>query len=48
LWHFSGDPLKISRRLGLTGGSQTFGTLGEFIEELKAAPTADPVPVSTY
>jgi predicted PurR-regulated permease PerM len=48
LWHVAEDPLKISRRLGLTGGSQTFSTLGEFIEELKAAPTADPVPVSTY
>ncbi len=48
LWHLSGDPLKISRRLGLTGGSQTFSTLGEFIEALKTAPTADPVPVSTY
>jgi predicted PurR-regulated permease PerM len=48
LWHFSGDPLKISRRLGLAGGSQTFSTLGEFIEELKGAPSADPVPANAY
>jgi predicted PurR-regulated permease PerM len=48
LWHFSGDPSKISRRLGLAGGSQTFSTLGEFLAELKAAPTADPVPAGTY
>jgi predicted PurR-regulated permease PerM len=48
LWHFSGDPSKISRRLGLTGGSQTFSTLGEFITELKAAPAADPVAAGTY
>jgi len=48
LWHFSGDPSKISRRLGLTSGSQTFSTLVEFIEELKPATTADPVPANAY
>jgi predicted PurR-regulated permease PerM len=48
LWHFSGDASKISRRLGLSSGSQTFSTLGEFIAELKLAPTADPVPESAY
>jgi predicted PurR-regulated permease PerM len=48
LWHFSGDPLKISRRLGLTSGSQTFSTLGEFIDELKPALTADPLPANAY
>jgi predicted PurR-regulated permease PerM len=48
LWRFSGDPLKISRRMGLTSGSQTFSTLGEFIEELKPAPSADPVPANAY
>jgi hypothetical protein len=46
LWHFSGDRSKISRRLALTDGSQAFITLGEFIEQLKAAPTADPVPAN--
>jgi predicted PurR-regulated permease PerM len=46
LWHFSGDPGKISRRLGLTDGSQTFNTLGEFIAELKGAPAADLVPAN--
>jgi predicted PurR-regulated permease PerM len=48
LWHFSGDSSKISRRLGLSSGSQTFSTLGEFIAELKLAPTADPVPENAY
>jgi hypothetical protein len=48
LWHFSGDPLKISRRLGLTQGSQTFSTLAEFIEELKTAPTTAPVAANAY
>ena len=48
LWHFSGDSSKISRRLGLSSGSQTFSTLGEFIAELKLAPTADPVPQNAY
>ncbi len=48
LWHFSGDPLKISRRLGLTGSSQTFSTLGEFIEELKPAPTPVAVAANAY
>jgi predicted PurR-regulated permease PerM len=46
LWHFSGDRSKISRRLALTDGSQVFITLGEFIEQLKPAPTADPVPAN--
>jgi hypothetical protein len=46
LWHFSGDRSKISRRLALTDGSQTFITLAEFIEQLKPAPTADPVPAN--
>jgi predicted PurR-regulated permease PerM len=48
LWHFSGDASKISRRLGLSNGSHTFSTLGEFIAELKPAPTADPVPANAY
>jgi hypothetical protein len=48
LWHFSGDPLKIGRRLGLTGGSQTFSRLGEFIEELTPAPTPDAVAANAY
>jgi predicted PurR-regulated permease PerM len=48
LWHFSGDPLKISRRLGLSSGSQTFSTLGEFIEELKPAQTPDAVAANAY
>ncbi|HXN29629.1 MAG TPA: AI-2E family transporter [Candidatus Acidoferrales bacterium] len=46
LWHFSGDRSKISRRLALSDGSQTFTTLAEFIEQLKPAPTADPVPAN--
>jgi len=46
LWHFSGDPLKISRRLGLTDGSRTFSTLAEFVEELSAAPDDVPLPVT--
>jgi predicted PurR-regulated permease PerM len=48
LWHFSGDPLKVSRRLGLTEGSQTFSTLSEFIQELRTAPAADPVATTAY
>jgi predicted PurR-regulated permease PerM len=46
LWHFSGDRSKISRRLALPDGSQAFITLAEFIEQLKPAPTADPVPAN--
>ena len=46
LWHFSGDRSKISRRLALTDGSQALITLAEFIEQLKPAPTADPVPAN--
>jgi hypothetical protein len=46
LWHFSGDPLKISHRLGLADGSRTFSTLAEFIAQLKTTPTATPVPVN--
>jgi hypothetical protein len=46
LWHFSGDRSKISRRLALSDGSQAFLTLAEFIEQLKPAPTADPVPAN--
>jgi predicted PurR-regulated permease PerM len=48
LWHFSGDASKISHRLGLSNGSQSFSTLGEFIAELKPAPTADPIPANAY
>ena len=48
LWHFSNDPSKISRRLGLSDGSQIFSTLAEFIAELDAAPAADPVAVNAY
>jgi len=46
LWHFSGDPLKHSRRLGLTDGSRTFSTLAEFVDELRAAPAEIPLPVT--
>jgi hypothetical protein len=46
LWHFSGDPSKNSRRLGLTDGSRTFSTLAEFVDELKVAPAEIPLPVT--
>ena len=43
LWHFSGDPVNVSRRLGLADGSRAFGTLAEFVQELQAAPDAIPI-----
>jgi hypothetical protein len=46
VWHFSGDPSKNSRRLGLTDGSRTFSTLAEFVDELKVAPAEIPLPVT--
>ena len=46
LWHLSGDPSKISRRLGLTDGSRAFSTLAEFVEDLKAVPNEIPSPVA--
>jgi predicted PurR-regulated permease PerM len=46
LWHFSGDPAKISRRLGLAEGSQAFSTLEEFIAEFNGARAPDPVPMN--
>ncbi len=48
LWHFSGDPSKNSRRLGLTDGSRTFSTLAEFVAELKAAPNDVRAPVAVH
>jgi predicted PurR-regulated permease PerM len=43
LWHFSGDPVNVSRRLGLADGSRAFATLAEFVQELQAAPDTIPI-----
>jgi predicted PurR-regulated permease PerM len=48
LWHFSGDPAKVSRRLGVAEGSRAFTTLAEFPEELRSTPADIPVPVEAF
>jgi len=44
LWRSSDDPAKVSRRLGLSGGSRAFTTLAELRQELQTTPDAIPVP----
>jgi predicted PurR-regulated permease PerM len=48
LWHFSGDPLKLSRRLGLAEGFRAFTTLAETVEAIQGAPatTSETIAVS--
>jgi predicted PurR-regulated permease PerM len=45
LWHFSGDPSKLSRRLGLSEGFRAFTTLAEIVETLQGTPTPSSEPV---
>jgi predicted PurR-regulated permease PerM len=47
LWHFSGDPSKLSRRLGLSEGFRAFTTLAEIVETLQGSPTPSSEPVAT-
>ena len=46
LWRFSGDPSKLSRRLGLAEGFTAFTTLAEIVEALQGAPAATPEPIA--
>ncbi len=42
LWRFSGEPAKLSQRVGLAEGSRAFTTLVEFVEALQTTPAAKP------
>lgn len=46
LWHFSGDPSKLSRRLGLSEGFRAFTTLAEIVGTLQGTPTPSSEPVA--
>jgi predicted PurR-regulated permease PerM/methylmalonyl-CoA mutase cobalamin-binding subunit len=46
LWRFSGDPSKLSRRLGLAEGFTAFTTLAEIVEVLQGAPASTPEPIA--
>jgi predicted PurR-regulated permease PerM len=39
LWHFSGDPAQLVRRLGLKEGASAFTTLAEVIQEIQELST---------
>ena len=46
LWRFSGDPAKLTRRLGLTEGFKAFTTLAEIVEALQPIQVAASEPVA--
>jgi len=46
LWHFSGDPSKLNRRLGLSEGFTAFTSLAQIVEALQGAPAATSEPVA--
>jgi predicted PurR-regulated permease PerM len=44
LWHFSGDPAQLVRRLGLKEGASAFTTLTEIIQEIQRLSTPNAPP----